>query len=76
VETIDRLVEADLQNPYCVGIHGLFVEQADERLEAAGARAIVSCNGTSHPTNAIDVLPVLAEQVSLALGRGSADAAE
>ena len=40
--------------------HALFAEAVRLRLIKAGARRIVSCDGCTHPTNAIGLAPVLA----------------
>lgn len=75
-KTIERIGQAGLEAPHCVGIHGVFTDGAAARLEEAGARSVVTCNTILHPTNAIDALPALAEQVAVALRHTSADAAE
>ena len=51
--------------PVCVGVHAIFADAAYEELLSAGASRVVTCNTIAHPTNAIDVTPLLAE----ALGR-------
>jgi ribose-phosphate pyrophosphokinase len=76
IETVDRLQRAGLRRPICVGIHGVFADQADTRLIERGARRVITSNSIPHPTNAIDITPALAEQVTAALSHTSADAAE
>lgn len=63
METITRLREAGYGPPYCVGIHGIFAADAFQEIKRAGARGIVTCNTISHPSNAIDVAPLLIEAV-------------
>ncbi len=41
--------------------HALFERGAVSLIRAAGARQIVSCNSIIHPTNRIDIAPLLAE---------------
>jgi ribose-phosphate pyrophosphokinase len=41
--------------PVCIAVHGIFADDAYERLHHAGAERIVSCNTVSHRSNAIDV---------------------
>lgn len=48
--------------PVCIAVHGLFADHADKMLAAAGAR-VVTCNTVPHPTNAIDVTPMLIRAV-------------
>jgi ribose-phosphate pyrophosphokinase len=50
--------------PICLAVHGLFAGNAFEMLQNAGAAAIVTANTVSHPSNAIDVTPLLAEAVA------------
>ena len=63
VQTVRHLVEAGLQPPVCVGIHGLFAGDAEQALRRAGARQIVTTNSVRHSTNAIDVIPLIASAV-------------
>lgn len=46
--------------PVCIAIHPVFADGAVEDLEHAGAGLVVSCNTIRHPTNAIDVTPLIA----------------
>ena len=68
VEAVHLVVDRQLPPPVCIGIHGLFVGDALERLEATGVRQIVTCNTVSHPTNAIDICGGLAEGVEKMIG--------
>ena len=40
-------------------VHGLFVEDAITKLKRAGVNKIISTNTIQHPTNRIDVSPIL-----------------
>jgi len=44
-------------------VHGLFVENAIKRLKAAGVNKIISTNTIQHPTNQIDVSPLLIKEL-------------
>jgi ribose-phosphate pyrophosphokinase len=58
-----RLISAELGlAPVCVAVHGLFAENSDELLAAAGAR-VVTCNTVPHPTNAIDICDLIVPEV-------------
>jgi ribose-phosphate pyrophosphokinase len=46
---------------YAIGVHGIFVEGALRKLIQAGVRQVITCNTIEHPTNAIDVSPLIAE---------------
>lgn len=47
----------------CIVVHALFAEGAIKMLREAGARRIVSANTVAHPTNAIDIVPLVATAV-------------
>ena len=42
-----------------IGVHGLFVENGMEKLKKAGVNKIITTNCIEHPTNKIDVTPLL-----------------
>ena len=48
------------RQPVCVGVHGIFADGAYDGLVAAGAAHIVTTNTIPHPSNAIDIVPLLA----------------
>jgi ribose-phosphate pyrophosphokinase len=58
-----RLVAArNPQHPICIAVHGLFADNSDRLLSASGARVVTS-NTVTHPSNALDVAPLLAAGV-------------
>jgi ribose-phosphate pyrophosphokinase len=42
-----------------LGVHGLFADDAFERLKAAGAARIISTNSVPHLSSAIDISDVM-----------------
>ena len=62
-ETVTQLRVAKLAPPVCIGVHGVFADQAYETLLAAGAGRIVTTNSIAHPSNEIDVSSLLVEPV-------------
>ncbi|MFZ5790103.1 MAG: ribose-phosphate pyrophosphokinase [Pseudomonadota bacterium] len=62
-ETVRRLREAGYPRPYCVGIHGIFADDAYRELKEAGVRKVVTCNAVPHPSNAIDITPLLIDAI-------------
>jgi ribose-phosphate pyrophosphokinase len=50
--------------PVCVGVHAVFAGDAQAELRAAGAARIVTTNTIAHPTNAIDIVPAIAEALT------------
>jgi ribose-phosphate pyrophosphokinase len=63
IETVGHLLSAGLPAPVCVGTHALFAGQAYNELRNSGASRIVSCNTIDHPSNAIDVAPVIVQGI-------------
>jgi len=61
IETVARLRSAGATSPICVGVHAVFCERAYDDLVEAGAARVVTCNTIPHPSNAIDVLDLLAD---------------
>jgi len=61
IETVGHLGRAGLAAPVCIGVHAVFAGNAWPDLQAAGAARIVTCNTIAHPSNVIDVAPMLAE---------------
>lgn len=68
LEAVRYLDELSLAPPICIGIHGLFVDDAMEILDREVAD-IVTCNTVCHPTNAIDIGDELAQVVTEVLER-------
>jgi ribose-phosphate pyrophosphokinase len=59
-----RLCEAGARAPVCIAVHAVFAEGAEQRLRDAGAARIATTNTIEHPTNAIDIAPVLIAAVA------------
>lgn len=64
LETIAHLRAAGLAAPVCIGVHGLFAENADTRLLAAGAARVITTDSIDHPTNAIGLANALAAAIA------------
>ncbi len=47
------------KNIYAIGVHGLLVENAMEKLKKAGVTKVITTNCIEHPTNGIDITPLL-----------------
>jgi ribose-phosphate pyrophosphokinase len=60
---IKQLGELGFAPPICLGVHGLFAEDAYQRLIAAGAARIVSTNTVVHHSNGIDVSNAVAAAI-------------
>ncbi len=63
IETLGHLAAAKMKPAVCVGVHAVFAPGAYKDLQGAGPARIVTTNTIAHPSNAIDVGPLLAEGV-------------
>lgn len=64
IEACALLRAAGLEAPLVLAVHGIFAGNAHADLLAAGAARIVSTNSIEHPSNAIDLAPLLAHALS------------
>lgn len=55
---VEKLRQISTIKPICIGVHGLFNENAFAVLQSAGASEIITCNTIAHHTNRIDVAPL------------------
>ena len=55
--------------PICLAVHGIFADQSDQLLAAAGARVVTS-NTVPHPSNALDISALLGAALSELAPRG------
>jgi ribose-phosphate pyrophosphokinase len=62
-QTVRHLRGQGFAPPICVGVHAIFAEGAVAELESSGAGRVVTCNTVAHPTNGIDIVPLLAAAV-------------
>ena len=62
-EAVRLVATHTAKRPVCIAVHGLFADNSDRTLAAAGARVVTS-NSVAHASNAIDVAPLLASGVS------------
>jgi ribose-phosphate pyrophosphokinase len=71
VETLRQLARLGLAPATCIGIHAVFADQACEKILAAGAARIVTCDTIRHPSNGISVVEAVAAACMPLLGCGS-----
>jgi ribose-phosphate pyrophosphokinase len=69
IEVAKRLQSLSTRPVTCVVVHALLEPGAEMAIRAAGVARFVSTNAVTHATNAIDVVPLLAERVRMALCR-------
>ena len=63
IETTNHLKDLEMKPPVCVGIHAVFAQDAFEKMKKAGIEKIATCNTILHPTNEIDITPMLVSAV-------------
>lgn len=64
VAAASTLMSAGLAHPVCVGIHAIFAGDAYQALAAAGAAHVATCNTVAHPSNEIDLHPIIANSLA------------
>jgi ribose-phosphate pyrophosphokinase len=67
-----HLLQLGLARPVCIGVHAVFSGDAFKELTGAGAKRIVTCNTIQHPSNEIDVCPLVATAIIDMLKRDQA----
>jgi ribose-phosphate pyrophosphokinase len=55
IETVGHLKKAGMRPPVCIGVHGVFADQAYQDLLDSGVAKVVTCNTIPHESNAIDL---------------------
>lgn len=63
LETLRLLKQQGAKAAVAVAVHGVFADDADELIRACGA-TLVTSNTVPHPTNAIDVSPLLSRAIT------------
>jgi ribose-phosphate pyrophosphokinase len=61
---VRRLLSLGFIAPICLGVHGVFAEDAYQRLVATGASDVVSTNTVPHTSNGIDISGAVAKAMS------------
>ena len=61
---IRQLVALGFVAPVVLGVHGLFADDAFERLQAAGASRIVTTNSVPHVSSAVDLSDVMTSAIA------------
>jgi ribose-phosphate pyrophosphokinase len=61
---LQQLILLGFSSPVVLGVHGLFAEDACQRLVAAGAARVVSTNTVRHRTGHLDVSDIVAKAVA------------
>lgn len=62
IEATRLIVANGFSAPFCVAVHGIFADKADEILSSSGAR-VVTTNSVPHKTNEIDIASLLSGHI-------------
>ena len=63
IAAIRHLREQGSPPPVCVAVHAVFADAAERAITAAGAARIVTANTILHSSNAIDLVPLVADAI-------------
>ncbi|MBY0500626.1 MAG: ribose-phosphate diphosphokinase [Alphaproteobacteria bacterium] len=69
LQAIQHLKTLCAKAPVCVAIHPIFAENAYQKLLDAGVSKIVTSNSISHPSNQIDLSPLLVSSLEKTLNK-------
>lgn len=64
IETIGHLKKVGMKKPFCIGIHGIFADNAYSDLFVAGAEGVITCNTIPHESNKIEIDQIIASSLS------------
>lgn len=63
----EHLRSAGMPPPVCIGVHAVFADNAFATLQQADIGQLVTCNTITHPSNGIDLHPLLADALQTLL---------
>lgn len=64
LETVAHLRSLQSEAPVCIGVHGIFAEEADRKLERAGVYRLVTTNSLPHASNQICLAELLLRAIN------------
>lgn len=63
IETVRHLKEVNMKPPVCIGVHGIFAQNAYEELINSGVEKVITCNTIPHKSNQIDLSNAIADSI-------------
>ncbi len=63
IATINHLKNAGMKNPVCIGVHGIFANNAYADLLNAGAEEVITCNAIPHKSNRINIDDIISSSL-------------
>ena len=64
IATVIHLKNAGMKKPFCIGVHGIFANNAYADLLNAGAEEVVTCNTIPHESNRIMIDDIIVSSIS------------
>jgi ribose-phosphate pyrophosphokinase len=65
LEVLKQLQTKGFKKAVCVTVHALFNQHTENKLLAAGAEEVISCNTVPHKTNQIDILDLITQAITI-----------
>ena len=63
ISTVMHLQQAKMKPTVCIGVHAIFASDSYEKLLNSGVAKVITCNTIPHPSNGIDVWPMIEKAV-------------
>ena len=63
IAAVKQLREQEAPSPVCIGVHAIFAGDAYEKLKAQHPKDIVTCDTIAHPSNQIEIWPLLVKGI-------------
>tara|TARA_R110001592_G_scaffold87572_1_gene258523 strand:+ start:152 stop:1087 length:936 start_codon:yes stop_codon:yes gene_type:complete len=67
LQCISAIKHAGIKRIQCVAVHGIFADEVDSNLMAAGLESLITSNTIVHHSNAIDITPLLIDPINSCL---------
>jgi len=63
IATIGHLKKTEMKKPVCIGVHGIFANNAYSDLLNAGAEEVITCNTIPHESNKIKIDEIISSML-------------
>lgn len=67
LQVVHYLKDQGIKSPFCIVIHPIFGGDSYQKLQNMGVTRIVTCNSIPHPSNEINIAPLLAQTLTAIL---------
>lgn len=69
LQAIRHLKDHGMSSPFCMAIHPVFSGNSYQELQNIGVKGIITCNSILHPSNQIDLAPLLTQALKSIMGK-------